>query len=402
MSRSTKWLLPFSLFAMACERPTAPEAHDMARQAERRFADGDFDGIGNMFFGNTDGGVVHHLRQTDLNRAMQLSRDGRGESISGFVIEEILIASGGAGRPRVRRTLIGWPDDLAYALHATTDAAAGYNSFATDSAPRLSARSGITIRQRRARSWHGVSGSVSIGDPIIDAPCGTAKESPLRTIGMREPGTRCEFALYEVDVVGELVRSAPSDGPLRKLLERRQIVRVVQQRVPGVRFTVQCPDFKPGDRFGSESFEPHNRECGSLMHFWRHNELFAPELGVDVAQLRPAQGEGSAAWYVTPESRERVPFVGAQTLRWKIHAPDGRLLEQDSIPRGTPPPYRRDVDLWMMKSQFNRRVRALVPASDVDSTASRYAVVVLDLEYGPGTPIQRTPEYPRSPDELRP
>jgi hypothetical protein len=298
----------------------------------------------------------------------------------------------------VRRTLVGWPDDFAFALHATTDASTGYKAFTTDSAPRLSPRSGINIRQRRADSWRGTSGSVSISNPIIDAPCGTARETPLRTIGMSGSGTTCEFALYDVDVFGELLRSTASDGPLRKLIERRQIVRIAPQRVSGVRFTVQCPDFKPGDRFGSESFEPHNLECSNLMHFWRHNELFAPELGVDVAQLRPAQGEGSAAWYVTPESREQLALVGPQTLRWKIHTPDGRLLEQDSIPQGTPPPYRRDVDLWMMKAQFNRRVRALVPASDVDSTASRYAVVVLDLAFGPGTPIQPASEHPRAPE----
>ena len=170
------------------------------------------------------------------------------------------------------------------------------------------------------------------------------------------------------------------DSPLGKLFERRQIVRITPQRVPGVRFTVQCPDFKPGDRFGSETFAPPIQDCAYPLRFWADNNLFAPALGVDVAQMRAPAGEGVEQWYVQTFPAEAIEGYGPFITRWTIHTPDGRLIEADST--GVDRPARRDLDSWFMKSQFDikaPRIRALIPATDIDPKASRFAVLVLDL-----------------------
>jgi hypothetical protein len=384
MSRRIGIVLVFASLAAACDRPTAPEAREIARKVEQRFAEGDFEGIGNMFSG-TRGQFAYQVRKND---ALEIARNGASETINGYVIEEILVAPHGIGRPRIRRTLIGWPDDFAFALHATTDAAAGYLALVQDSQPRLLSRNGITVNFRtRASALIGLDGEVEIGEPLLDRECGTAKVLPPMI--HRESGVLCNFALYEVDVRGELARASDLHNPLLKSFQRRQHLRIVRQRVPGVRFVITCPDFKPLDRFGEEGFEAHNLECREAIHFWRDRDLFAPALGVDVAQMRPVGGaEGVDVWYVRKTKGQGKDWDGKQ--RWTIHSPDGRLLESDSGGPLMTNPSRRDLSEWMLKLQAtidDRRIQALIPATEIDSSASRYARVVLDMQLT--TPVEK-------------
>jgi hypothetical protein len=91
------WLLT------ACERPTAPEARDIARSVEQKLARGDLKGVQEMFW--TFGRAGRFWGGPRSNIApLAITRDGRTEEVNGVVVER------GVPSPRRRREAARAPD----------------------------------------------------------------------------------------------------------------------------------------------------------------------------------------------------------------------------------------------------------------------------------------------------
>lgn len=356
----------------ACDRPTAPEAHQIARSVEQKFEAGDFQGLDRLFFDPIGMSVATSIRKND---ALTITRNGVTESINGYVMESVVVPPRGVGRPSVRRTLMGWPDDFEFALHATTD---GYPLIALADGGRegLTPWRGITVNLRDpAKSWVGLTGEIRIADGAAAADCGTAtpREAPIRIGG---PATHCHVALYDVEGRGEFVRRGELENSMQPLQQRHQL-RIAPQRVPGVRFTIDCPDIAP--RIGEHQMQ--QAACVNVTQFWRDNSLFAPTLGIDVAQFRGSQT--GAGWsYRTIAAHSRSGAGVGSMMRWSILRPDGTLIEQGSAgPEDSAS--RPRVEEWFRRVTLaveDRRIQALVPARDLGLGTSGYELVVLNID----------------------
>ena len=371
MNRRARLALGLSLPLAACEKPTAPEAREIAREITRRFEHGDVNAINGIF---TRMGQAGYFRWTNLarNMAMEVAQDGVVEMINGYVVEEELRPAGGYGGPVTQRTLVGWPNDYGFAVFATTESNPGVFERHVERRHWVPYTTMALHRPDTLDSWVALSGQVHITDAIIDRECQKQGEGVPYNYPL--PDVKCEFALYEVMVRGQFLKGRDMRDAVRRSTARRHTVQILPQRLPGVRFTTTCPADPHDD------MEYHHSSCRTPFIFWRDNDLYASSLGVDVARLRNT----STGWYAHlekwPDGRERAhPW----NWRWTIHTPAGELVVRDSGGPGFDRPFPPDFDNWMgfiNGAAYARRIQAIIPAQEIDSRASFYDVRVLQLE----------------------
>lgn len=345
------WLLA------ACERPTAPEARDIARSVEQKLARGDLRGVQEMFW--TFGRAGRFWGGPKSNIApLAITRDGRTEEVNGVVVEEVFVPHDGVGKPLVRRTLAGWPDDLEFAVYVASEA----GPFRSPAPPHgrrsnVPANNVMVHRRDTLRTWIAQGAVVRIDEPVIERRCDGLRDS-LSTV-LTDTVT-CHIGLYQVAVRSELLARPDHESRLRRGLARVHQLVIAPQQMPGVRFTTQC-SAEPGMR------EP--LECLDPFLFWRDNDQYAPSLGIDVARFEPTSN-GTGAWYV--ERSQNSDPGPAWITGWTVHTPDGRLVEQgtvDSAGVATPP---RNFEEWghLGHRGVGLMPRYIAPARALDPDAS--------------------------------
>ncbi|MGH7637847.1 MAG: hypothetical protein ACREOK_09370, partial [Gemmatimonadaceae bacterium] len=319
-----------------CEKPTAPEAREIAREATKKFEHGDLSGVNGIF---TRMGSAGHFRWTNLvrNNALMITQNGASGMIDGYVVEEVVVAPGNRGRPLVERTLVGWPENAAFAVYATSNVHPGSFDRLAERQKLMPYTAMAVHRPDALQSWIATSGIVHIADPIIDRGCDMVKDSPP-PIDYPLPDVKCEFALYEVMARAELVERGDLLDAVRRSMAERHSMLILPQRLPGVRFTTTCPATLGYDP------EPHQSSCGNRLAFWLDNSLYDPSLGVDVRRMRYVY---NSLWAKRAESWPNgKPNHDATWWRWTIHTPDGRLVKQDSA--GPADNTTRQIDQWLM------------------------------------------------------
>jgi hypothetical protein len=233
----------------ACERPTAPEALGIARRAEQDFANGDISAIASMFMSMGSAGWMWGSNYAHRNHALNVRVDGRRSRINAFVIESVVYPPAGRGEPTVERTLVAWPDDLAFAFHARADSVPSF----------------VINVPEPERPWTLRSGKLAIGTAGGDRGCPTSGESMPQ---LPSSGVTCELASFDVDFRGTFLRrsldgtadaaSAPLDVEIRR------------QRIPGVRFVVSCAaSDERGQSPTARETGYREMECSGRSHRWR-------------------------------------------------------------------------------------------------------------------------------------
>lgn len=334
------------LFAAGCERPTAPEARDMARRIETEMLTGNFGHAQLMVMNAGPVGMFFSQDHPHGNHALVLNRDGRDATINGYVIEEVLLAPNGFGGPVVRRSLLGWPDDFGFAVHATADGA-----------------SQLTLIHNGPGARTAVRASVEIGESIIERTCPTALGKTA--FGDTITTVSCEFARYDVMAEAEFPRER---DPSTMAAPRIHRLRVRRQAIPGARFVTRCRDVR-----GMEDMQNLYPGCMDRYAFWRDNALFARELNVDVTQMKREDG----MYYRRIRGKRQRQDL---TVAWTLHFPDGRLIETGSVSAATPLPYSEKASFMAHlanASPADRQIQILVAHE-----SSFYAIAVLTLELG--------------------
>ena len=381
MTSSSKIALLFLLPLAACDRPTAPEARAIARSFEQKFEEGDLRGVTQMFMSLGPPGWFWGSNHAHRNQALEIVRNGVRQRINGFVVEDIIVAPAGIGRPSTRRTLVGWPNDFGFAVYATSDRADG--KVVTDGMMPAQGRGDIMVIFRDtaewkpglmpdlSRNWLGRTGVIDVGAGVMRQGCGTAKEPP--PYNFPDPTVTCDFASYPVSLRADFVRM----GDTASFLRKPQHLRIAPQTIPGVRFVTQCAEADPPAQPPSMT----GFACANAMQFWRENDQYAPQLGIDLAGFhRSVQGQG---WYVRRTSR--APGDRSIGPRWSVFTPDGRLIERDSVSGPTTAQAVSDrLSMLVMQAGVtpeDGRVVVIAPARHLVADASRYAVVVLEMEF---------------------
>ena len=187
----------------------------------------------------------------------------------------------------------------------------------------------------------------------------------------------CEVGTY----LGDLVRrfNAENKLVLDQFKQHHQIV-VLQQRVTGIRFIIHCPDrdlWRFDDRYESG--------CGGYtFEFWRSNELFAPSLGVDVAQMECERNWTPIICGRTLRAGTTRRPEGPRMVRWRLSNPNGAVREQgaDSI-LSADEDHRWLVACSAYDVYYGGRRQCLIPEMMLAKRRSRYRRLVLDIEEGP-------------------
>lgn len=392
MHALTKLAFGSGILLCACREPTAPEAREIVRSVEKRIVQGDPYALSTilMFMGTV--GQVHGMPMAQ-NEALEIVRDGMPSAINGFVVEEILLAPRGIGKPLVRRSVIGWPNAQNFLVYAFSDAHPGTLRPPTESEPHQSfSNLLLQLPGDTLGSWVPQSGTVDIGEATIDRECGQEKQIP----SVPHPAERvqCHFAMFEVAVRGELLTLGDHRNPALRSFQHRHRLEVPRQRLPGIRFVTTCaerPDLPDLEEF----------DCLEPVRFWRDNTQYAPVLGVDIAQMELArlpqsrwrawaQGReisGVATvprWYTREERGTGARPPSATAIRWTMHAPDGRLIESGVSTPDDESGSRRNflqTDYFRQLATDVRRVQLIVPAQDFDPAASPYMVSVITAEF---------------------
>lgn len=361
-----------------CRDVTAPEARNMARSVEKRIGSGDLRGLSEIFMFMGTLGQVHGMPMAH-NEALQIVRDGVPQAINGFIIEEILVAPGGIGKPFVRRSLVGWPNSEEFAVFALTDTHPGtlrrppQPAYWRQEPHRSFTSLRLQIPGDTLGSWVPHSGTVDIGEAVIDRECGT-KEPVPQTMHAAER-VQCNFAVFEVAVRGELITLADHTNPLLRSFQRRHRLEIPRQRLPGIQFVTTCA--KRPDEPDLEEFD-----CLDTIRFWRDSSQYAPALRIDLAKMQRSNG-GIPGWFTRVEKWPDGKAHDYGQVRWKFYAPDGRLLKSGSRRADDESESARKVDEWLMYLNVQpdvRRLQAIVPARFIDQTASPYEVWVLEME----------------------
>jgi hypothetical protein len=366
-------MLGVGIMLAACREPTAPEARNIARSVEKRFAAGDLRGVHEMFMFMGGAGDAWSLPQAQ-NEALHIVRDGAPQIINGFVFEEILVPPGGIGKPLIRRSIAGWPKDYEFAVFAFTDSSPGTarphpENWAFE--PHQAATNMfVHIRGDSLRSWVQDAGIVDIGDAVIDRECG-AHRALASTRGSLPERVTCHFALFDVAVQGAFLTRADQKNRALRSFQHRHRLEIPRQRVPGIRFVTTCPG-RP-DLPDQEDFD-----CMNPIRFWRDNSQYAPALGIDVASMENMGGYPAKVerW---PDGKEH----DRTRVRWTIHTPEGTLIEEGSRGADGVAVPDRDVEGSFAASiPVNvRRMKAIVPARSFNPNASPYGVAVLHVEF---------------------
>jgi hypothetical protein len=374
--------LSLSVALAACREPTGPEIQTIARSVEQKARSGDLDGLREMmkqitqpyssfFFYNNVFGA-----RTALNEALSILRDGVREQVNGFVVEEIVLTPDGLGEPLVRRSVIAWPNDFAFALHAGSEAHPG---SITGGPPGNTENNipdmyiSLLTRGNPVQSWAVQEGTVDIAEAEIDRECARSSERP--PMHYSADTTQCRWAMFPVAVRGDFLTEADHRNPIRRATARRHRIEFESQRLPGIQFITRCPE-EPSYNAGYWS-----HACNQPLVFWRKNTQYAPSLGIDVPKMENFDGT-FVHFEKWPDRRRRdLTSLG---MRWTFHTPNGVLVEAGS---------RGPIDIYDTRERdykraFEvgtppdvRRVKAIWPARSVDTNASPYEVVVLTVEF---------------------
>lgn len=329
------------LSVAACERVTAPEALKVADRIEAEVAQGRFDNFHKLLMFGADVGPVPFGQRArgapfvpvTQTASLFVERDGGTEPVNAFVIERVYVPYDDAGTPVRRRTLVVWPDSFEYSLVARTENGArsiDRNGFYPEmGSDHLHPASGVRLaRPRDEDSWIGRSGSISIEPAGADSACPQFSTAPGA-----EPAERvdCHATTFSVRVDAELDRAG--DTTLARLTGIPTVhrFRVVEQRVPGLRFTVHCAklDFKTLDWSKVDINSPCNSHPEA---FWRNDTLFAPRLGVHIADFTHIGPPGSSIIARTIERGQPAApgTIPRGYLRWTAYMPNGKLVVSDS------------------------------------------------------------------------
>jgi hypothetical protein len=383
--RSAVCALGAALALMACREPSAPEARDLVRSVQKDVARGDLQRLWHFFAFLGTAGTVYGWPPAQ-NQALQIRRDGATENINGFVIEEVLVAPNGIGKPFVRRSIVGWPTTQDFALLAYSESNSGTLSATSDDSEPHTPDVGLFLQipDDTLRSWVHLSGYVAIGDAVIDKECGNSKGLPR--VPYSPERVQCHFALFEVAVRGELLTLADSRNRLMRSFQRRHQLEIGRQRLPGIRFVTTCSEDTNTDAYS-------DFDCQNPIRFWRDNSQYAPSLGIDFAKLknlggifaqfeRRSDGKHVYCEYdIAPDGTLCRPTPA----RWTIHTPDGTLIESGSRnAEGIAIP-DRDVEAWIVQPGIPpdlRRLKVVYPGG----TADPYRVFVLTVEMGDPLP----------------
>lgn len=382
-----------ALILVGCDRPTGPEARDMAAEIEAEAGRGDFSRIRRMLPLTAPAGYLQGSRKVHRNRAVIAVRNGRADTLSGFVLENVYLPPAGYGVPLIRRSLVGWDDEWQYGFVAISEAHPGSVGRSDPSLPHSMYPQTMdsvlgpppaflrVTRHEPGASWLARGGVVDIRNPVIDRECEVDRD-PLGGVDGLHTNVTCEWALFEVKVEGSFIRESDAGGLLPDHMKPRQRLEIPAQRVPGVRFTTQCRDFRNDivatlSEFSDPCF--HN-----WYRWWRDNRLFADSLGIDVAQMRRTEGENSYRRVLRPGVRGDVPRL--HKYRWTIRTPDGTVLRRDST-RGLDPTTGALIHVSPMgpvgRISWGEHVQVIVQATDVGLSRSFYAMVIVDVELGP-------------------
>ena len=387
----------------ACEKVTAPEARNVASKAERDLANGDLKGFFSIAERMSNPNLLTGYRPA-WNNSLAIGRDGRTEITNAYVVENVFIPPGGFGKPIVRRTLAAWPEtrDFVVAVVAErhpsemlTDTVSGNSGYLPQPDPRAFVRVHFANPDQR---WVPESGTVHIGDPVIDQRCDT-KSNYQVVEGWPESivpldNVTCEFALFEVRMEGQFTRVSDMRNPLGRAVARRHHLTIASQRVPGIRFVTSCAE-PPVEFWLTPHFtvQPCYPGFNGWIRYWRSNDLFAKSLGVDVNAMSNANGpNGLATFYArviqTDTTKLRAPYV-----RWTLHRPDGTHFLSGSYPLEypgdrahfpIPEDWNRDLVMRLRRDVCGTlacgRVQAIVPEYPFNPKASRYSMLVLHAE----------------------
>lgn len=381
-------IFPLVLIAFsACERVTAPQARDSAIALTRRMERGDWQ-LAVSFLENAHSALAYWSTRPVID----VARDGMPEGVRALVIEQVVVPRAPGGRARVRRTLLAWPENHRFYVHAE--------------APRLPVRvtswehdeqSGrlwpsprfMQVRATTSsETWQSRSGFIDIGDGIKDRDCPLDQQSERRD---RERVT-CEFVLYPVQLNGEFVSEADVSEKVPERYMRRHSLDLPRQSVPGVRFTTYCAETPetPATPATPRARGNASDNCLQNWAFWADNGLYDPSLGVNVDEMVLLRGgypyrKVIAGITVQPGNSPREDMRGPQIIRWTFFAPDGKVVERDSAILDPFSKSERLVNIrnllfgtspgWKSRTQF------LVPASLADANASPALIHVLNVEY---------------------
>lgn len=390
-------LVAACLGVAACERPTAPQARDVALQVEKELARGNLDAYWGKIAIMPNMASMFGIRPTLRDGVgLAISRDGLTETVNAIIVENVFVPPEGMGKPLVRRTLAAWPESRLYAMSViaerhpselSTDSTSGYYERLLGPSPRAFARLQFPDVTHR---WVPQSGTVHIGDPVVERPCETQLPRHLHGMAHAPDDVSCEIALFEVRLDGVFTRAADMARPLWRVTAPRHELTVATQRLPGVRFVTRCPEAPRDWHMPPASGHP----CWNwgTMHHWRDNELFAQRLGVDVTAMSEASPVTGGRFYgrVIPldSKTPRGPYV-----QWTLHRPDGVQALSGSFPLEypgdrahfpEPEDHARDLVRAYMTAMCGSltcgRVQAIVPAYAFDSRTSLYAMLVLHAE----------------------
>lgn len=385
---------------VGCDKVTAPQARDAAATAQKELANGNLV----YFFGITGrmgnlGNLVTGWPDA-RNSGLEIRREGRLEVLNAYVIENVYIPPKGMGKPIVHRALAAWPESRDFALtiaaerhpsELATDTTNGTGDYLPGPNPLAFARVHFPNPDHR---WIPQSGTVLIGDPVIDRPCSTTRTEVKIFQQFVTDEVTCELALFEVRMQGEFMRADDLRSRLWRTITRHRRLAIASQQVPGIRFVTSCtePSKEPW-REPNFTVQPCYPGFNNWVRYWRHNDLFAPRLGVDVAAMSradPSSSTGTIYGRVLPTDKEKTQ---GKYVRWTLHLPDGTRFDAGSFPLEypgdrahfpIPQDYRRDLVMsWaapFCSPLTCGRVQAIVPACFLKPDASRYAVMVLHTE----------------------
>ncbi|HEU4993771.1 MAG TPA: hypothetical protein VFT29_03095 [Gemmatimonadaceae bacterium] len=321
---------------------------------------------------------------------IEVARDGMPETVGALVIEQVVVPRAHRGSPRVRRTVLAWPENRRFFVYAEAPRLpVRVTSWEHDEqSGRLWASPGfMQVRATTtSETWQSRSGIIDIGDGTKDRDCPLDQRNERRDDSRRERVT-CELVLYPVQLNGEFVTEGDvRDRMLPERDMRRHSLDFPRQSVPGVRFTTYCGE-APRARAGASD------DCRGDLAFWADNGLYDPSLGVNVDEMLQFPGFYPYRKVIAgiPVPRTNSPpedMRGPWMIRWTIFTPDGKLVERDSAMRDGPV-FSKSKLLeiggllggtnpgWRSRTQF------LVPASLVDASAPSGLVHVLNVELAP-------------------
>lgn len=389
----------------ACERVTAPEARNAASKAERELARGNLAAFFSIAtrMGNLGNVIAGH--RAARNNGLAVWRDGQSVVVNAYVVENVYIPPPGFGKPIVHRALAAWPDTRDFALaviaerhpsdlrpDTTADHYPGGIEHLPDPHPEAFARVHFANPDHR---WIPRSGTVTIGDPAVDRRCDTTFGGPdVEGFPRRmHENVTCALALFEVRMEGDFTRVIDLRNPLLRSAAPLHRLAIASQRVPGIRFVTSCvePPREPAAHFTGPLAEVFHGCWYSWPRFWRDNDLFAPNLNVDVTAMSRFGSSYGAGLYgrfmLSDSTKPRGPHV-----RWTLHRPDGSQFGSGSFVQTYPDPAHApdeedrhaDVVRRLVASvggdAMQGRVQVLVPAYLLDTDASRYAILVLHAE----------------------